>query len=474
MTIPVNDGLAGIGRATMPLMPPGAILAIVDPEELRGRAQAAIDEHARILAVAGEAGRDLSDDEVGQLDDLRQTAQRLAKLAAAYEPIQLPGAGRRTLPAGLGEGQPQNRLAPAAPGGHAVPATPVDRRQGFRSLGDFAQATFAHYVRNDGGATTRLMNAATSFGSEGVGGDGGFAVPPEFSTAIWQKINVQENLMTRCASMPMASNNMTFPKDETTPWQTTGGVIAYWESEAASVTQTKPSFLQDTIRLGKLMALVPISEELLEDAPAIEGWLNLKAPAKMVARINTAIIRGTGAGMPLGILNSTSFISVAKETSQDAGTVWFKNIVNMWSRIYAPCRANAIWLINQDVEPSLQAMAFDPEASTKVPVYLGPNGIAGSPYATLNGRPVVPVEPCSSAGTQGDIILVDLSEYVVYTKAGQQEPRQDVSMHLFFDQGLMAYRFTFRLNGKPNWTNTITRENGVNTLSWAVTLDARP
>jgi HK97 family phage major capsid protein len=428
--------------------------------------------------MAAEAGRELTDEEVEQLDELRANAARWVKLANANEPLQFGGPGRRTVPAGM---EPQNRPSGPNPGhavpatpGHSVPATPVDRRGGFRTLGDFAQATFSHYARNDNGATTRLMNAATSYGSEGVGGDGGFAVPPEFTTQIWQKINTQENLMTRCATMPMASNNMTFPKDETTPWQTSGGILAYWESEAATVAQSKPSWLQDTIRLAKLMALVPISEELLEDAPAIEGWLNLKAPQKMVARINTAIIRGTGAGQPLGILNSPSVISVSAATSQDAGTVWFQNVTDMWGRMYAPLRAGAIWLINQDVEPFLQRMAFDPEASTKVPVYLGPNGIAGSPYATLQGRPVVPIEPCSAAGTQGDIILVNLDNYIMYTKAGQQEPRQDVSMHLFFDQGLMAFRFTFRLNGTPLWTNTITRENGSNTLSWAVTLAARP
>jgi HK97 family phage major capsid protein len=471
MTILVN-GLADIGQARPVPVPAGAILAAApDAEEYRNRAQAAIDEHARIRAAASAEGRDLTDEEVDQLDELRSNASRWAKLAAAAEPIQLPGAGRRTAP--LADPPVHNRAAPGAGGGHLVPAAPIDRRNGFRSLGDFAQATFCHYVRHDDSATGRLMASATTFGTEGVGGDGGFAVPPEFSTQIWQKINSQENLMTRCSGMPMASNNMTFPKDETTPWQTSGGVLAYWESEAAAVTQTKPQFLQDTIRLAKLMALVPISEELLEDAPAIEGWLNLKAPAKMVARINTAIVRGTGAGQPLGILNSTSIISVAKATSQDASTVWFQNVTDMWGRIYAPLRAGAIWLINQDVEPYLQRMAFDPEASTKVPVYLGPNGIAGSPYATLQGRPVVPIEPCSSAGTQGDIILVNLGEYIVYSKAGQQEPRQDVSMHLFFDQALMAFRFMFRLNGMPLWTNTITRENGTNTLSWAVTLDAR-
>ena len=466
MTMTLVNGLADIGQRHLPA---GAVLAMAaDIETLRERAQAAIVERETIVAAADDAERDLSDDEIKKLDGLKAEVERLGKQIAARESIALPGPGRRTVP----EGDPGTPQPPR--GGVPVPARPADRRGGFRSMGDFAQCIHAHYARGgEGGSTTKLFATATTYGTEGVGGDGGFAVPPEFQTEIWQKVMAQESLMARCAQMPMASNNMTFPKDETTPWQTSGGVQAYWESEAAQVTQSKPSFLQDTIRLAKLMALVPITEELLEDAPAIEGWLNLKAPSKMASRINTAIIRGTGAGQPLGILNSTSIVSVAKETSQDAASVWFANITKMWARLYAPLRADAIWLINQDVESSLQQMAFDPEASSKVPVYIGPNGVAGSPYATLQGRPVVPVEPCSAAGTQGDIILTSLTEYVIYLKAGMTAPRQDVSMHLFFDQGLMAFRFTFRLNGKPNWSTTITRENGSNTLSWAVTLDAR-
>ena len=77
----------------------------------------------------------------------------------------------------------------------------------------------------------------------------------------------------------------------------------------------------------------------------------------MMAKCNTAAVSGTGVGQPLGILNAPSTISVAKHVSQPADTIWFENVSKMWARLYAPCRRNAIWLINQDIEPQLDMLA---------------------------------------------------------------------------------------------------------------------
>lgn len=442
------------------VFPAGAVFNLVTVGELE-------DQIATLTNEIDEI-RNLDDPTDEQIVALGANAEKVANLTKRVNAMNAADALRA----------PQARkVPPPNEGGRvtAVPATPItDRKGGFKSFGEYAQAVHAHYAKpqDSAGATAKLLNAATTYGSEGVGADGGFAVPPEFQTTIWEKVTTQESLLTRCTPQPIAGNNITIPKDETTPWQTSGGILVYWESEAGAPTQTKPQLQLDTIRLQKLMALVPVTEELLEDAPAVEGYLQNRAPMKMVAKINTAIIRGTGVGQPQGILNSDSFISVAKENSQDAGSVWYANIAKMWGRMYAPLRGNAIWLVNQDVEQSLIQMAFDPEASSKVPVFLPQTGASASPYTMLMNRPMVAVESCSTLGTQGDIIFVDLSQYMLLRKAGQ-DIRTDVSMHLFFDQALLAYRFIFRLNGKPMWGSAITRENGSNTLSWAVTLDAR-
>jgi hypothetical protein len=312
-----------------------------------------------------------------------------------------------------------------------VPAAVRDNaRHNFTSMGEFARAVRAHQLgRHETDGVQKLHNAATTYGNEGSGPDGGFLVPPEFSQSIWQKVGeADENLMARCTELTPSGNSMTIPKDETTPWGTSG--------------------------------------------------IQAKVPQIISHKVNTAIVSGTGAGQPLGILNSPSLISVAKETSQPADTVWFANLNKMWSRMYAPWRRNSVWLINQDIEPSLHGMAFQATGASSmlpgtsaVPAYLPMNGLSGSPYATLMGRPVVPLQACKTVGDQGDIVLVDLRQYWILRKAAGL--RTDTSMHLYFDQAVTAFRFIFRVNGQPAYSSVVTPENGSNTLSWAVALDAR-
>jgi HK97 family phage major capsid protein len=106
-----------------------------------------------------------------------------------------------------------------------------------------------------------------------------------------------------------------------------------------------------------------------------------------------------------------------------------------------------------------------------VPAYLPANGLSGQPYATLMGRPIIITEACETLGDVGDLILADMSQYLLVTKAGGL--RADVSIHLFFDYDLSAYRFILRIGGMPMWRSSIAKRDGSNTLSCFVTLAER-
>jgi HK97 family phage major capsid protein len=376
----------------------------------------------------------------------------------------------------------QGRLAaPNSPGSSAaghMPGNVDDKlkgKNGYESFG--AYALDVHRFSKPG----NIQNAPTTFSSEGIGADGGFAVPPDFRDDIWQKVAGEDSLLKRTDQYNTARNAIVFPADETTPWDpvASGGIQCYFESEAAQIPQSKVAFQQKTVRLNKCTCLIPITSELLEDTSALDSYLRKKAAEKFDFKINLKMVAGVGVGEPLGILNAPSLATVGKDPSgQAAKTITGFNIMDMWASLYAPCRRNAVWLINQDTETQLMRMflPFTTVAGTENvggwPLYIPAGGLSNSPNGTLMGRPIVPTQACSALGTPGDIILVDLMQYITAVKTG--EVKVDVSMHLWFDYDVMAYRFILRVGGQPWWMNEITPLNdATNLLSWAVVLPTR-
>lgn len=449
---------------------------------------ATLSQQAQNLQNTADAEkRDLTDEEQAEVETIfarfelvEAEIDRRENIADINARISEP-AGRITDPDASNDADINAAEKPTAPkrrpAGRKVPAQARDAadvgRHGFNSFGQFAQAVKSAVRAAPGSIDPRLtMNAPTTTSTEGTGADGGFAVPPDFRTAIMEKVMGEDSLIGRTDQLTSSSNSITLPKDETTPWQTSGGIQATWEGEGSQLSQSKVALDQDTIRLNKLTALVPVTEELLEDAGALSTYINRKTPEKFDFKINDAIVNGTGAGQPKGILNSDALVTVAKESGQSADTLLFQNVVNMWSRVYGPCRQKGVWLYNQDIEPQLLQMAFPNSSSgTAVPVYMPAGGLSQSPYATLMGRPMIPTQACPSLGDAGDLVFADLSQYMTAVKTGGI--RQDVSMHLWFDYDTLAFRFIMRVAGLPWWGSAITPKNGSNTLSCFVALAAR-
>jgi HK97 family phage major capsid protein len=459
-------GLVGVSPGLL------AVFADDNPQ----RAIEALENKLLSLSEQADAIRARCDGEGRTFSD--EERAELRKINAAFEDLEQELALRRAIvekQARVGAVSPQATAAAAAGSSPVKPNAAVgtlpessrivrvdavqpQARQGdwgWPTFGQFARAVMAYAV--GGQLDPRLVQAAaTTYSSEGVGVDGGFAVPPDFRSEIMRKVFGEESLLQRTDQQTTSSNSFTVPLDETTPWQTTGGVQAYWEGEAGSITQSKIALQGTTTKLNKLTALVPVTEELLEDATSLGNYLRAKAPEKMDFRIADAIINGTGAGLPLGILNSGATIEVAPESGQSADTVNFENIVKMWTRLYAPCKPRSVWLINGDVEQQLISMRFPGNNGTVAPVYMPPGGLSSAPYGTLMGRPVIPHEAVPGLGDRGDLILADLTKYLTVTKTGGV--RQDVSIHLFFDQDITTFRFILRIGGQPWWKAPITRK----------------
>lgn len=454
-------------------------------EAHRDRQAELLEAQQAIRNKAEDEKRDLTEAELRELtsltDEFDQKERQIEAHTRSINQAALLSAprGRQTTPeptdADIEDAdRPVNRSAPAPVAQRrAEPQArrPVPSNGGFRHMGDFANSVRNAALGRD--PDQRLRNAAAStLGSEGVGADGGFAVPPDFSAAIASKVFGEDSLVARTDRTPVTGNSLTLPADMTTPWDTTGGIQAYWGGEAQAMTQSKPKLEEVTVKAHKLHVLVPMTEELLEDAPAMNGYLNRKAPEKMDFKLSDAIVRGSGAGQPLGFLNSPSLVTVAAEGAQTADTINATNISKMYARMPVSSLSTAVWLIHPDAQPQLDLMTIGQQ-----PVYMPPGGMSESPYGRLKGRPVIPHQVCETVGDLGDLMFVDLAQYLAITKTGGGRDangfKSDVSMHLWFDQDLVAFKFTIRIGGQPWWSTTTSPRDGSNAMSPFVALAAR-
>ncbi len=349
------------------------------------------------------------------------------------------------------------------------------RTGGFMGATGFADFILATRNAQQGIIDPRLANIRNqpaTFGSEGVGADGGFAVPPDFRDVIINAINGEDSLLPRTTNLVSSVNSVTMPIDAIAPWDNTTGPIVNNTLEGAEKVPSKPDLQSFTATLHKLTMLVNMTDEVMEDAPMLNSWLGTVMPAKFSHQINELLVNGTGVNQAQGILTSGEKVSVAPEGGQAAATILFANIRKMRARMYGPWRRNSVWLVHQDLESELEAMQFVDGAASPVPVYLPAGGVSGAPYSTLYGRPVIPCQECQALGTEGDIVLWAPDRYIAITKTGGI--KTDTSIHLYFNYDMTSFRFVMRLGGRTLLQAPIAQRNGGNTLSSVVTLADRP
>ena len=374
-----------------------------------------------------------------------------------------------------------------------LPATVRNReeedRAGFADLGEFALSVFqaspgagaAHRVDPRLGglyneSAGRPGAAATGL-SQGVGAEGGWLIPPAFSSAIWDGMRMlPDALLPMTDEFPISAESITLLANAETSRTTGnryGGVRGYWLEEAEQLTASKPKVRKVKLEPHGLGALVYVTDKLLNNGgAAVTAWLQRACTDELNWLIGNAIIDGNGQGQPLGILRSGGRVTVAKETNQAADSLTQRNVEDMWARMHARARANAVWLINQDVDPELGTMV------TVVKNVAGTENVGGfsagaynADRDTLKGRPIMRTEWNKTLGDEGDVILADLRSYATaFQRAGISSA---MSMHLRFDYNETAFRFITDVDGQPYNAAPLTPANGTNTLSPFVTLADR-
>lgn len=428
-------------------------------KELKARREDCRLKAIRIIEQAEKEDRELTEDENKEISKLEGELKGWDEQIVRVEIFQKPKDDNSDKDAG------DNKAEEDA---EAVKDDPKEESRKFRSLGEQMMAVYRASTPA-GRIDSRLTTRSASGLNETNLSDGGFLVQKDFVNELLKRTYETGILASKVKKIPLTTNANgikinAIDESSRANGSRWGGIQTYWENEADELTGSKPKFRTMDLSLKKLTGLCYVTDELLQDAAALENVIREGFAEEFGFKIDDVILSGTGAGQPLGILNSGSLVKVEKEQGQTT-KITVENLVKMWSRLWSRSRANAIWYINPEIEPLLYTLTVGDR-----PVYIPAGGLSETPYATLFGRPVVPLEQCSAVGEVGDIILADFSQYLLIDKGGINATS---SIHVRFLYDENVFRFIYRVDGQPVWNKALQPYKGSATVSPFVALAKR-
>lgn len=432
-----------MGTSAAPAPAPAA--APTNPDAIRMAVEAERERASTIRSMASELG--VADTDVQRFIDDGSDVGAAGRALIALKRTQ--GAGR-----------------PAA-----VVTTTHDRAgdRPWDNAGDFFRAVID--AGRGRGVDPRLSTRAASGVGEGIGSEGGFWVaPPAVMDTLLERITGPQGgeILRRVNQIPVTVGNGTkvpgIDESSRASGSRWGGVSVTYGDEGGTIATSKPKARQVELNLKKAVGACVITEEMLEDSPMATTIIEQAFGEEFTFVIEDMIMNGTGAGTPLGIMNSGSLVTQTKEAAQAANTFNAANAAKMYSR-FGGKTARGAWLVDQSVLAQLMQMTVG-----QSPVFLPPGGLKDSPYGFLLGMPVIFTEYNAALSSLGDVVLADLGYYLFAVKGGL---RQAQSMHVRFLQDEQVLKFVHRHDGQPSINAPLTPKNGGATRSPFVTLEAR-
>ncbi len=327
----------------------------------------------------------------------------------------------------------------------------ADPKKGFRHFAEFTSSVVSMGLRHGISPEIQKRAAPSVFANTNTGADGGYAIPPGFANEIIDLGMDETSLLPLTRNTPVTGNNMTFPYSEKQPWL--GGVQSYWRSEAADATQSKAEIGRLQLQLNPLTTLCAATDEMLSDQSAMASFLMTTMGRSINWRVNDSILNGLGSDQPVGILQSSGTVEIAKETNQAADTIVAKNILNMYARVFQN-GGNLVWLIHPDAFPEIAALTLGDR-----PIWS--DSFKDMPNGALLGKQIILTDACKTLGDAGDIVLANMDGYYTITKPAGAEWAE--SMHIWFDQSITAFRLSLRIDGSPLIHTAIPPANGTKT-----------
>jgi len=436
---------------------------------------AAVDQAAAIEATAKAASRDLTDEEVTQIQEHLDEVDRIdGEIEAAETRAQTTERLSRAR-ATLTNAVPPRSTAAAATPIVAKEGFLADPKRGYQNPREFLLEVMEveRRIRRPSEKLLALkpsFKAAAGSDEQGEYSDpyGGWLTPPGFLPNLLRlpaEVDPISSLVTR---IPMAqpSVKLAARTDKNHQTSVSGGFRVYRRAETQSVDSSRHEMEEVELNATSLMGKAFASEELLSDSViSFAAIIEQGMREEFASRLINERLWGTGVGQFLGALKSPCLVTVDKEGSQGADTILGANVLKMRKRAWR--YSNCIWLANHDTYDELAGIH---KPGTNSDVYLFAPGNGTDVPDTLLGRPIVFTEYAATIGDKGDLILADWSQYLEGTL---EELQGAQSVHVRFESRERCFLFWTRNAGAPWWRSALTPKKSASTLSPFVVLQAR-
>lgn len=310
-----------------------------------------------------------------------------------------------------------------------------------KSFGDFLLA-----VRRDDRKRLHGVYKSIKTLEEDSGTAGGYTVPEEYHNQMLKMGEMANSIVALTTSVPVGTDAGSYPALDQFTAPTAGvGDTAFAGKvkvtshvESGTIDTNEPAFTEIKYRINDIGDLVYVSKNLQADsAQSIEAILTGLFRIAILGKREFFLFRGTGAGEPLGILNSPAIAQVSPSTNNLFSYIDATTMVSRVKSYMAPAR----WFMHPSVFPDTANWEIGTNGA-------GVANIAGLGY----GTPLFS-EHLPQANNSGDVILADLKAYLFFDR---QTMTVDYSEHAAFTTNRVVWRVNERLDGMPWLKGAIT------------------
>ena len=292
----------------------------------------------------------------------------------------------------------------------------------------------------------------------GVSESGGIMVPPQFRSELLS-MKEEKGLIRPHARVIPAGNppdaELTIPRLNQGDNGALAGVEVTWIEEGAEKPKTTPELGSIKLKPHEVAGVIEVTDKLLRNWDAASSFITSLLRSAMLTAEDMAFINGSGTGKPIGILSALNTGAIRVERSTTA-TVSLADLAKMLEALPAES-TSPVWIAHQTLRSAL--IQLNDAAGHSI--FIQGDVTKGLP-TTLLGYPLQFTGRTKRLGTEGDLVLSDLSYYLIKDGSG---PYIAASEHVKFRENKTVIKAFWNVDAKP-WVETpLTLDDGSTKVS---------